>query len=147
MAGRPIPQGRPRARVVTPRGGKPFVQIYPEAKTRDWEEQIADQIQRQIARIPVEATSDGDRDFHLPFEGRVLISMRFNLHKPVSYGKDVVHHLRKPDLDNLVKSVLDGLVKGRLIKDDNIVTDLTAYKRYVSDGHPEGVEIDLTAIG
>lgn len=122
-------------------GKKPFAQVYPEPKTREWEEMVADQAQRQITLIPV----SGDTDFILPITGRVLLTARFNLRKPVSYPASVVHVVKKPDLDNLLKSLLDGLVKGRILEDDNVVTDISTSKRYVEPGHPEGVELDITA--
>jgi len=120
------------------------VQTYPEAKTVNWEDRVAGQAIAQIAGVTVLGTGV---DFVLPFAGRVLISLRFNLHKPVSYSSAVVDHLKRPDVDNLAKAVLDGLQKGRIMIEDNLVTDLSVRKRYVSPGHPEGVEIDLTAFG
>ena len=37
--------------------------------------------------------------------------------------------VRKPDLDNLCKAAIDG-IKGIIIKDDTVVTRLTAEKRF-----------------
>lgn len=141
--GKPEPQSRPRGRVVSPKsGGKPFVQFYEEKPAQLWQEQVAVQARAQIPKIQVH----GDGDFTLPARGRVLMAIRFNLDKPKSYSKSVVHHIKKPDVDNLAKAVMDGLVKGRIIEDDNLVTDLTVYKRYSDLEHPLGVEIDLTVI-
>ena len=141
--GKAEPQARPRGRVVAPKhGGKPWVQFYEEKKSSDWQEQVAVQTRAQIPKIEVH----GDGDFTLPAEGRVLMGIRFNLEKPKSYPASVIHHTRKPDVDNLAKAVMDGLVKGRILKDDNMVTDLTVYKRYATPDHPPGVEIDLTII-
>lgn len=143
VAGDPEPQSRPRGRVVVPKsGGKPWVQFYEEKKAQDWQETVALQTRAQIPQIDV----DGEGDFTLPAKGRVLLSLRFNLQKPKSYPKSVVHHTKKPDVDNLAKAVMDGLVKGRIIEDDNLVTDLAVYKRYATPLHPVGVEIDLTVI-
>ena len=145
VSGKTEPKARHRSRVVNPKdGGKPWVQTYPEAKTVNWEDRVAGQAIAQIAGVTVLGTGV---DFVLPFAGRVLISLRFNLHKPVSYSSAVVDHLKRPDVDNLAKAVLDGLQKGRIMIEDNLVTDLSVRKRYVSPGHPEGVEIDLTAFG
>lgn len=77
----------------------------------------------------------------------MLVVMRFNLPKPASYPASLVQHTKKPDLDNLVKSVLDGLVKGQILEDDKYITDLTISKRYTEPGHPVGVEVEITNIG
>lgn len=141
--GTPVAQARPRGRVIVPRGnGKPFVQFYEEKKSADWQNEVAFQARQQIMGITVK----GDGDFKLPATGRVLASIRFNMKKPASYSKTVIHNVRKPDVDNLAKGVLDGLVKGGIIEDDNLVTDLLVYKRYACQDHPEGVEIDLTVL-
>lgn len=129
---------------MIPHGGKPFVQTYPDKKTEEYEQFVAAHVRDQVVKIPV--TGDG-QDFKLPLHGRVLITLRFNMHKPVSYPASVVDHLRRPDVDNLAKSILDALQNGRIFVEDNQVTDLTVSKRYVEAGHPEGVEIDLTAFG
>lgn len=122
-------------------GGKPWVQNYTDAKTVAWEEKVATEARAQIASVE---TPDGG-DFTLPFTGRIMIALRFNLHRPVSYPKSIEHHLKRPDVDNLAKAVLDGLQNAQIMTEDNLVTDLTIAKRYESDGHPEGVEIDITA--
>lgn len=141
--GAPVAQSRPRGRVVTPAGKRPFIQFYEEKKSADWQLEVAKQVREQVPLLQV--TGDGS-DFVLPATGRVLMSIRFNIAKPVSYPKSVVHNTRKPDVDNLGKAVLDGIVKGRIIEDDNLVTDLVVYKRYANVEHPEGVEIDLTVL-
>ena len=141
IPGPPAPKGRHRSRVVTPKGGgKPWVQNYTDAKTVAWEERVAAEARSQITSVEV---AEGG-DFTLPLTGRMMISLRFNLHRPTSYPKSVEHHLKRPDVDNLAKAVLDGLQNANIMTEDNLVTDLTVAKRYVSDGHPEGVEIDIT---
>ena len=40
--------------------------------------------------------------------------------------------VRKPDLDNMVKAAIDG-VKGTVLKDDTVVTQLSAEKRFGPD--------------
>lgn len=140
----PVHKERAQARVLTPKGGRPRPQIYTPAMTVAWEDHVGEQAQKQL--LGLEAQGDGE-DFLLPLDGyRFITVMRFNMHKPKSYPARIVHHTRKPDRDNLEKAVLDGLVKGRIIADDNAVTDGYSYKRYATPDHPQGVEIDLTAI-
>lgn len=42
------------------------------------------------------------------------------------------------DLDKLARSTIDGLVKGGALDDDRNVTDLTASKRFTTNGEPAG---------
>lgn len=143
------PLHRHRVRVMTPKGRKPFPQMYPDPRSEKWEEYVGAKAQEQALATPTRQAfpGHGDEDFTLPLKGmRVLLTLRFNLPKPKSYPARVVHHTKKPDIDNYAKAVIDGLVKGRIIEDDGMITDLTILKRYIVDGHPEGVEIDLTAI-
>lgn len=129
--------------MVTPRGGKPFVQFYSDKKTVEYEDHVGGCALIQLRGVEVE----GDQDFTLPVkECRILAHLRFNLRKPPSYSKRVVHATKKPDLDNLVKAVLDGLVKANVIDDDNCITDISMMKRYATEDHPVGVEVELTVL-
>lgn len=129
---------------MNPKGGKPWVQFYEEKKSSDWQDHVAEV--SRVQALAAEVEGEGD-DFLLPLEDcRLLVRMRFNVTKPKSYPARVVDATKKPDIDNLAKGVLDGLVKGRVIADDNAVTDLMLYKRYVEPGHPAGVEVEVTAV-
>lgn len=134
---------------MTPKGKKPFPQMYNDPRTEEWEQRVGAKALEQLLATPtVQAIpGQGEEDFVLPLkEMRVLLTLRFNLPRPKSYPARIEHHVKKPDIDNYGKAVIDGLVKGRIIEDDGMITDLTVQKRYIVDGHPEGVEIDLTAL-
>lgn len=139
------PLHRHRVKVITPtKGGRPFPQMYADPRSEAWEAHVADSVVEQLLQTPTQGQGE---DFVLPLEEcRVLLTLRFNLPKPKSYPARVVHHTKKPDIDNYAKAVIDGLVKGRIMADDGMITDLMIQKRYIEPGHPEGVEIDLTAI-
>jgi Holliday junction resolvase RusA-like endonuclease len=129
--------------VVSSPGRKPFVQFYTDKKTVEYEEHVGQQALIQLRTVEV----DGDEDFTLPVRDcRIIASLRFNFEKPKSYPKSIVHMTKKPDIDNLIKTVLDGLVKHGVIEDDNCVTDLSLSKRYATPDHPVGVEVDLTVL-
>ena len=49
-----------------------------------------------------------------------------------------------PDLDKLVRAVLDGLQQGGCLADDRHVTALTTGKRYVRQGEAPGVHATIT---
>lgn len=120
------------------------MQFYEEKKCTEYKEHVAEVARFQALKTPVTEIGSG-KDFLLPFaEVRGIITLRFNMKKPVSYSKRVVDHTKKPDFDNLAKSVVDGLVQGGILKDDGLITDATIQKRYADALHPEGVEVDLT---
>lgn len=138
------PLHRARAKVITPAGQRPRPQIYSDPRSTKWEEYVASVVMETLRQTPT--TGDGE-DFTLPIRDmRVLSTLRFNMPKPPSYPARVTMNTKKPDVDNLAKGVLDALVKARVLADDNMVTDQMIMKRYVEPGHPEGVEIDLTAV-
>ncbi len=144
VSGKPVPKGRPRGRAVTPKGGgKPWIQFYTDEGTVTWEAWVAHRVVEQVTHLEVL----GDSDLRLPFAGRVLVSLRFNFERPKSTPKSVLYPVKnRTDVDNLAKAVLDALQNARVLVNDNIVTDLTVIKRYADDAHPEGVEIDITAL-
>lgn len=146
IPGDPIQKDRPRGRVVQPKGGKAWIQWYSTKKTEDYERLVTQESLRQLRSVEV----DGDQDFTLPIRDcRYLINLRFNFEKPKSYPKTVVHMTKMPDIDNLAKSVLDGLVGkdgSQVLDKDGPITDLTLQKRYADDAHPPGVEISVTCV-
>ena len=49
----------------------------------------------------------------------------------------------KPDIDNVCKIVLDSLVKAGVLGDDNLVTDMSAQKRWAPVGDLGWVEVEI----
>lgn len=105
----PIPKGRPRfygGHAVTPE------------KTRKYEKLIRDSWEHGI----VEADS-------------LMIDMEFVMPIPQSLSKKkqselvAAPHTKKPDLDNLVKAVLDAL-NGVAYMDDSRISNINASKEY-----------------
>ena len=80
----------------------------------------------------------------LPIAGDVRISIRFTMGRPKHHYrtgkyahllkdkcKDIIYHSIVPDLDNLVKLLLDSVCgKGKMICDDSQVCEMYAEKRY-----------------
>jgi Holliday junction resolvase RusA-like endonuclease len=72
----------------------------------------------------------------LLIDGPIGVALTFFLTKPKS-NKSALP-IVKPDLDNLVKSTLDAMKK-LVYKDDNVITDIQAKKRWCSDRYdPQG---------
>ncbi len=123
IMGIPRPQGRPR---FFRRGN--FVGAYDPKESRQYKENVSAQI---VAQKP--ALLDGPID----------VTLDFFLPRPKTLPKKVIHHVKKPDVDNLVKGVFDAC-KGILWHDDTQVVWLTCSKYY---GDPPRVIIEIGAFG
>lgn len=131
IPGKPIGKQRPR----TTKTGH----TYTPEKTRTWESHCGWELRQQMTRISYE------QGIQLPkFTERVVVDMRFNFDKPKSTPKRVTQKLKKPDYDNLAKSITDALQNVGFYKDDALVTDCMIRKRFSDENHPQGVEIELT---
>lgn len=139
VVGEPRGKERPRHRVVMPkRGGKPFVTTYTPESTTSYERQVFLEtipIRRKIGMIT----------------GPVRISILIGMPIPKSYTKARQHAIRhgfeahtgKPDIDNVVKAVLDGLVRSAgtgdlrehvgLLRDDTQVVQLNVIKDFTDE--------------
>ncbi len=145
--GTPMPEPRPRARVIAGHAG-----IYHDKRADGWKQAVRDAAIAAIAK-------DGN-----PHEGpiypagsMVVVWMSFAFQRPKSHklksgelsaaGRRMPWMTSKPDLDNLAKAVLDALggwPKGNpplVWKDDAQVTDIRCSKEY-GDGEP-GVHVTI----
>lgn len=120
ILGEPVGKGRPR---VAMRGEHPH--LYTPQSTAEWEQVCA-----QFSRI--EARRQG---VTIPLPGNVGVLVIALQSRPKKYmrKKDpdgVMLRQTKPDIDNVVKSVLDGMVKGGVLQDDADVVHVEAYNGY-----------------
>lgn len=114
----PVPKGRPRFSKI---GG--FVRTYTPKKTADYESLIKTQAQAAMTTEPLESP--------------VAVYLYFRLPIPRSYPKKrskaclegLERHSKKPDLDNLAKSVTDAL-NGVIYLDDSQIVSLHLTKVY-----------------
>ena len=91
------------------------------------------------------ATREAMRD-QPPFDGPISLFLHFNLTPPTtaSRKKLALGPCRKPDLDKLVRSTMDGLTDGGLWTDDARVVAITATKRYCDEAEPApGVLVEI----
>ena len=123
VEGKPVPKSRPR--VVT-KGKRRFA--FTPKKVKTWENHI-----KEVAK----------NHFNSPIDWPVVVTLIFYMPRPKSRRHDFWVPTT-PDLDNLEKSVLDGL-NGVAYTDDKLVVAKSASKRYVQDGEP-GVEIFVTPL-
>jgi Holliday junction resolvase RusA-like endonuclease len=94
---------------------------------RGWAQLVAEAASRELA-------ARGGQQI----TGPVLVSVRFGLKRPIKYRRLGIHvaHCVKPDIDKLVRGVLDAL-SGVVFGDDKQVVTLSATKVYApADGAP-----------
>ena len=90
-----------------------------------------------------------------PIEGPIEIDFKFFLKRPKSHYRSVKKkfvlkeeevsnclQIKKPDIDNLIKFVLDSL-NGHLYKDDAQVCRIVSEKRYINDFYDEKPRTEL----
>lgn len=125
-----VPKGSTRA--FTPKGARFPVVTADNAKTKPWQRLIADRASDALE------TAGGQQ-----FEGAVSLAVTFYLPRPKSLPKRVTEHLKKPDLDKLVRAVKDALTRV-VWQDDAQVVHVTATKRYAPTGAAPYAEIRIT---
>ena len=119
--GQAVAQGRPK---FTTRGG--FPRAYDPAKSRIWKDDVKMQALMQNVRI---------------IEGPLFLKAEFHLMRPKSLPKKVTHHVKKPDLDNLVKAVKDAL-EGIAYNNDSQICREDIGKYYTIDDPRVIIEIN-----
>ena len=115
----PIPKGRPRFRRT-----KTFITTYTPKKTLNFEELVRKHASEAMGPTQI-------------LETPVWVALYFKLPIPQSYSKKrseaclkgLEKPIKRPDLDNLIKSVLDGM-NGVVFKDDSQITVLHCTKVY-----------------
>lgn len=112
--GNPVAQGRPRA---FRRGN--YVGMYDPEKSKSWKNDVKWQAIQQKPQL---------------LEGAVKMNLKFILERPKSLAKSVIYHVKRPDLDNLVKAIKDAL-RGICYKDDSQIVELAAEKIYTRKDH------------
>jgi Holliday junction resolvase RusA-like endonuclease len=116
----PVPKGRPR---YSARSG--FVRTYTPKKTADYETIVRVAAQQAMTREPLETPTAVYLYIRLPipksYPKKRVAACLTGLERPV----------KKPDIDNLAKSVLDGL-NGTVYKDDGQIVSLHVTKVYAA---------------
>jgi Holliday junction resolvase RusA-like endonuclease len=124
IPGAPRGKGRARSRIVRTKEGKQFVSQYTPAQTRSEEGAV-----RMFAQLAMEGEP--------PIEGPIELRIAAYFPVPPSWSKKrgamalrgEIMHVGRPDLDNVVKLVSDGM-KAIVWRDDSQVVTLSAWKKY-----------------
>ena len=133
IKGNAVAKGRPR---TVKRGNKTIT--YTPNKTRDYEDYV-----RSVASqyAPKEL-----------LKGALEVELHFFLQRPKTLPKRVVHHIKRPDVDNFCKLILDSLeprkkckkaqnpLEGAMYENDAQIVSLWVTKQY---GEPR-VKVKIT---
>lgn len=149
VAGLPAPQGSKRA-FVNRHTGKPVVLEMGGRKLTDWRADVRAEASRVMLGMAPGAA-------RVPLTGPLGVSLAFTLPKPKSAPKGRrTWPDKRPDIDKLVRSTLDGLT-GPVFADDAQVITLWAAKFYPLEDHGAlklmpamkcpGVNVDVWQIG
>lgn len=128
IPGEPVGKGRPK---FSTRGG--FVQTYTPERTRDYEKLVRDCFIIQCGEACLGYFEPQEPVF-------LTVVAYFQAPKNASKAKraameaDALRPTKRPDLDNLVKCILDGVQKVAM-HDDSQVVGITASKHYSDDPH------------
>lgn len=123
IPGQPIQQERPRSRIVKPKGGVPFVSVYDSKRSKDNKAFIASCAVQVKPRVLL----DCDLEVEIIFYRELLKSFSKKKIEQALAGQ--IRPSTKPDIDNYVKAVFDG-INGIIWKDDARVVDLKTSKYY-----------------
>ena len=136
--------GRPRTKgslkVITPRGRRPIL-TEDHAYSKPWRKAIKVAIQRQIPDVL--------RADHVPIGVPVAVTARFYFERlgPAAQLLDfpVVNAgvNANGDLDKLLRNLLDAMKDARLIADDSLIVDITAYKRWADEYSDSGIHVKI----
>ena len=126
VMGEPIPQGSMRAFIS--KSGRPII-TNSNRNLKEWRQRIATEAQ---ARRPP----------HWDMDNAMLINVDFFMPRPKSLSKKVTEDVKRPDIDKLIRAVLDALT-GIFYSDDSQVVHLFASKKYVERFGTPGVTIRI----
>jgi len=126
IGGKPEGKGRGRVGRIKTAAGKDFTTVFTPAHTRKYENLIRLAAAKEMGdRPPIETAVEVWVHVYLPFPKSMS---KANLTKAVG---GFIRPTTKPDIDNYVKSALDGIIN-IVIRDDNQVVSLYAHKVYRS---------------
>lgn len=122
--GVPAPKGSMRA--FMPKGARFPVVTHDSKRTKPWQEAIVSAAHEAMTGPPM--------------QGPVSVVIQFLLPRPKSTPKRVGYPIKKPDLDKLVRTVLDGMTRAGIFRDDAQVVSLCVTKNF---GTVPGAQVEV----
>lgn len=121
----PVPQKRHRSRVMKV-NGKDIVQTYKASEQREAEDNLRQMLYRQL---PSDVLFPIHTAIVLHVIARLQIPYAWSRKKQDMASRGAIHHTSKPDVDNLLKHILD-VSRGVLYVDDRQISTVSCSKRY-----------------
>lgn len=122
--GEPVPWGRAGARIVYPRGSKPFIHFYTPKETEHYETLI-----RNEAKLVMGCRTPFDQPIGLNITVYLPPLKSWSKKKLASALRAEILPAVRPDIDNYIKAALDAF-NGVVYVDDGRITDMRISKRY-----------------
>jgi len=116
IPGKPVPKGRPRFAGRAGCSGAPVV--YTPKTTAEYERKVRRAAEEQMTLHRYDPTEDA-----------LALEVIFYMRRPKSVPPSRRFPSVKPDIDNLLKAVVDGM-NGVVYADDKLVVDVHVAKRY-----------------
>lgn len=123
-----VPKERARARIVAPKGRKPFVSMYTPAETREYEEKV-----KAIAWRAWGASPPSTRPIEMQITVHAEIPESWPKWKREAAIRSEIVPAGTPDLDNLCKAIGDAM-NGTVYADDGQIYAVDMVKLYATDG-------------
>jgi len=124
LLGDPVAKGRPRFRIVQPRGRPQFVTVYTDSITAAYERALAAvAVLAMAGRKPLGVALSVTVDAFVPIPGS------WSNKKRAAAAAGEIHAITRPDGDNYLKIALDGC-NGIVWTDDSIIVAKQVFKRY-----------------
>jgi len=131
VAGTPVPQGSTKAFYI--KKTQKVVTTHSNKSTDAWRQRVASEAQRAL-----NGRGFYEEDQRTGYE--VLLTFIFE--RPKSQPKKWTLNTKRPDLDKLVRAVLDGLT-GIAFPDDSQVVRIVAEKRYTEVDEGPGLVVKV----
>lgn len=134
--GKPMPQGSKTPGMT--KDGRLFVRENNTAAHKEWREIVRDACWHAMREVGWQTLTD------TPIS--VTLQFRFDARK-AERDEEGTPKITTPDLDKLIRSVLDSLTDAGAWDDDSRVVDIKAVKYYTADSQRKGVVIRVTPMG
>lgn len=128
-----VAQPKGSARAFVPKGWTRAVVTSDNPKGKGWQQLVAEAASRALA---------GRGEL---YEGAIRLTVGFYLPRPKSLKRSVTAHLKRPDLDKLLRSVKDALTQV-VWQDDAQVVQVKATKQYADAGEAPCAVVVVTPL-